>query len=62
MSSLLDEVATRHALGGLGRTKLYELTKTGQIRSVKVGRRRMWPVSAVEEFVARLEQDHEVDA
>lgn len=58
MSELLDESATRTALGHLGRTKLYELTRDGAIRSVKIGRRRFWPASAVREYVDRLERDH----
>jgi excisionase family DNA binding protein len=44
------------ALGGLGRTKVYELITSGQLRTVKIGRRRFVPASAVEEYVARLEQ------
>ncbi len=44
------------ALGGLGRTKVYELITTGELRTVKIGRRRFVPASAVEEYVARLEQ------
>lgn len=44
------------ALGGLGRTKLYELIASGELRTVKIGRRRFVPASAVEEYVARLEQ------
>lgn len=44
------------ALGGLGRTKVYELITSGELRTVKIGRRRFVPASAVEEYVARLEQ------
>ena len=44
------------ALGGLGRTKLYELISSGQLRTVTIGRRRFVPATAVEEYVARLEQ------
>lgn len=47
---------TGKALGGLGRTKVYELIQSGQLRTVKIGRRRFVPASAVEEYVARLEQ------
>lgn len=53
---LLNEQQTRETLGGLGRTKLYELTATKAIRSVKIGRRRMWPVAAVEAFAKSLDQ------
>jgi excisionase family DNA binding protein len=44
------------ALGGLGRTKLYELITSGELRTVKIGRRRFVPASAVEEYAARLQQ------
>jgi excisionase family DNA binding protein len=43
------------ALGGLGRTKIYELITSGELRTVKIGRRRFVPASAIEEYVARLE-------
>jgi excisionase family DNA binding protein len=46
---------TGKALGGLGRTKVYELITSGQLRTVKIGRRRFVPAAAVEEYVARLE-------
>jgi excisionase family DNA binding protein len=42
---------------GLGRSKLYQLMDAGEIRSVKVGKRRLIPVSALREFVARLEAE-----
>lgn len=44
------------ALGGLGRTKVYELITSGELRTVKIGRRRFVPAAAVEEYVSRLEQ------
>jgi len=44
------------AIGGLGRTKVYELIKSGELRTVKIGRRRFVPTTAVEEYVSRLEQ------
>lgn len=47
---------TGRAIGGLGRTKVYELITSGELRTVKIGRRRFVPASAVEEYVARLEQ------
>ena len=42
------------ALGGLSRTKVYELIATGELRTVKIGRRRFVPAAAVQEFVDRL--------
>lgn len=44
------------ALGGLGRTKVCELIQSGELRTVRIGRRRFVPTTAVEEYVARLEQ------
>lgn len=38
---------------GLGRTKTFELIRTGELRSIKVGRRRLIPVDALHEFLAR---------
>ena len=42
---------------GIGRTKVYELIRSGALRSVRVGGLRRIPVSALDEFVARLERD-----
>lgn len=50
---------TGKALGGIGRTKTFELIKSGELRTVTIGRRRFVPVTAIEEYVARLEQGSE---
>ncbi len=42
---------------GVGRTKVYELMRSGALRSVRVGGLRRIPVAALDEFVARLEAD-----
>jgi excisionase family DNA binding protein len=42
---------------GIGVTKLYELLNQELIISVKVGRRRLISVSALEAFVEGLEQE-----
>ena len=39
---------------GLGRSKLYELLASGEIRSGKAGRRRLIPVDALREWVDSL--------
>jgi excisionase family DNA binding protein len=41
----------------LGRTTVFALIKEGKLRSVKVGRRRMVPAAALDEFIAGLEAD-----
>lgn len=38
----------------LGRTKTFELIRTGQIESVQIGRLRRVPADAIDSFVARL--------
>lgn len=53
---LLNETQVRETLGDLGRTKLYELTATGRIRSVKIGRRRFWPASAIDDYLLSLDE------
>ena len=40
---------------GVGRTKVYELIRSGALRSVRVGALRRVPVTALNEFVTRLE-------
>lgn len=44
-------------LTGLGRTLLYEKLKSGELRSVTIGRCRRVPRAAVQEFIARLEAE-----
>ena len=39
----------------LSRSVLYELIRTGQLRTVKAGRRRLVPVSALAEYVDPLD-------
>ena len=53
-TQLLDLTEARAVLGGIGRTKLYELVGTGELRTVKIGRRRFVPVQAIEEYVQGL--------
>lgn len=45
---------TGEKLGGLGRTRVFDLIRTGQLASVKIGRRRMVPDSAIEHYVDGL--------
>jgi excisionase family DNA binding protein len=42
-------------LTGLGRSKLYDLIGSGEIRSVTVGRRRLIPMAALRDWLERLE-------
>ena len=40
---------------GIGRTKVYELMRSGELRSVKIGGLRRIPAIALADFVAQLE-------
>ncbi|MGI5268874.1 helix-turn-helix domain-containing protein [Nonomuraea sp. CA-218870] len=42
---------------GIGRTKVYELIRSGALRSVRIGTLRRIPASALTEFVTQLEQE-----
>ena len=41
----------------LSRTVIYDLLRTGRLRSVKEGRMRLVPASAVREYLALLESE-----
>ncbi|MEQ8824441.1 MAG: helix-turn-helix domain-containing protein [Filomicrobium sp.] len=41
LSPITFRIADAVKVSGLGRTKLYELIKTGQLKSVRVGGRRL---------------------
>jgi excisionase family DNA binding protein len=44
----------------LSRSKVYELISSGRLRTVREGRTRLVPASAITEYVALLEQESEV--
>jgi len=39
---------------GIGRTTLFALIKSGELESVKIGRRRYVPVAALNDYLDRL--------
>ncbi|WP_329220260.1 helix-turn-helix domain-containing protein [Streptomyces microflavus] len=39
---------------GIGRTTLFSLIKSGELESIKIGRRRYVPVSALNEYLEGL--------
>jgi excisionase family DNA binding protein len=45
---------------GIGRTKLYQLLSTKRLRSVRIGASRRVALSALTEFVRRLDDEGEV--
>jgi excisionase family DNA binding protein len=42
---------------GIGRTVAYRLVLANDLRSVKIGRRRLVVRASIEEYIARLERD-----
>lgn len=53
---LLYTVPQVARLLSMGRTAVYELLRTGQLDSVKIGSMRRVPATAVSEFVGNLEK------
>ena len=49
------------AMLNLGRTKTYEIVRSGKIKSVKVGSRRLIPRQDVERFVEDISDDKNDD-
>lgn len=52
---VLYDVSEAAAALRLSRSALYELIRSSQLRTVKVGRRRLVPVAALEDYVASLD-------
>ncbi|OEV31530.1 excisionase [Streptomyces nanshensis] len=42
---------------GMSRTVIYDLIRTGRLRTVKEGRTRLIPASAINEYVVLLERE-----
>ena len=55
MPALLYRVDEAAVALRLSRSVLYELIRTGQLRTVKAGRRRLVPVAALDEYVDSLD-------
>jgi excisionase family DNA binding protein len=51
---LCDEAYCRDYLGGIGRTKWYELIGSGELPSVRLGRRRLVRHAELDRFIERL--------
>lgn len=54
--TLLAQEEVRRRLGGIGRSKLWELDRDGLLRGVSIGRRRVYPASEVRRFIASLKE------
>jgi excisionase family DNA binding protein len=57
MDKLLLTAEEAAEVVGVGRTKVYELLRVGQIESVRIGRCRRIPLRAIQEYVARLSEE-----
>ena len=42
---------------GVGRTTVWSLVRSGQLPSVRIGRRRLVPVTAIAEYAKRLQAE-----
>jgi excisionase family DNA binding protein len=51
----LNSIEATMARLGIGRSTVFAAIGSGQLRSVKVGRRRLVPESAIAEFIQHLE-------
>jgi excisionase family DNA binding protein len=47
------------ALLSMNKSRIYELIRSGRLRSVKQGRTRLIPAAAITEYVALLERESE---
>ncbi|MGI8869471.1 MAG: helix-turn-helix domain-containing protein [Mycobacteriales bacterium] len=57
---LCDEHNTRQRLGGIGRTTYFELIASGELASVKIGRRRLVISDSIDRYIERLSAAGEV--
>ena len=53
----LYEVADAMQMLRLGKTVIYELIRSGRLRSVKQGRARRIPATAIRDYIALLEEE-----
>ncbi len=53
VDELLDVPQAAARLGGIARSSVYQLMAAGELRSIKVGRRRLIPSSAITDLVER---------
>lgn len=59
MDPLLNVDQAREYLGGIGRSLLFELLRSGELRSVRIGRRRMIPASELARYIDSRMMDAE---
>ena len=54
MTKLLTVEQAAEQLGGVSRSTLYHLIRTGELASVKIGSRRLIPAEAITDYVQTL--------
>ena len=59
MDRLLLKISDVQEATGLGRTRIYELVRSGDLRAVHIGKSIRVPVAALEEFVRDLDAGDE---
>ncbi len=59
-AKLLLDVGEASRILGLGRSHLYRYILRGELRSLKIGRRRKISVEAVREFIEKLQEQEEM--
>jgi excisionase family DNA binding protein len=52
--TLLTVQEAQTELGGIGKSKLYELMKTGELRRIKLGARTFIDAASLDAFIVRL--------
>lgn len=55
MNGVNDYAATGAKLGGIRRTKVFELWSTGELASITIGTRRFSTDQQIADYIARLE-------
>ncbi len=57
MEQILLAIPQAAARVAIGRAKFYQLLQRNEIRTVRIGRRRLVPVSELDRYVERLQAD-----
>jgi excisionase family DNA binding protein len=55
----LNDIAQVQQRLNVGRSKVFELIRTGRLRSVLIGKRRLVTEQSLREFIAQLDGDEE---
>lgn len=61
MDKKLVTVAEASVLMGISRSLLYSLVMRGEVPSIKIGRARRIPVTAIDEWIARQVEEEQSD-